>query len=233
MINEYYGASTTPTSDYLAHYGVRGMKWGIRRAVASGNPDKLKKQYSKAVKKLAKLSLKANNTVNEGKYQKWRAQARKNAITGATGAAVGATIGSGIGIARAGRTYGLGLKDTIGVLKKSSQGRQALGAIGASIPAYAVAGGVGSYLGARARASIYKRRQNEDVRAKNLAKRDQWRKDMESAFKGTRYGGQQQKQFHKEISRLSETKNPKGYINNQKKKAEIELKRYQNNKKRR
>ena len=26
--NEYYGVATTPTSDFLAHYGVQGMKWG-------------------------------------------------------------------------------------------------------------------------------------------------------------------------------------------------------------
>ena len=30
-MSEYYGAPTTPMDDYLAHYGVKGMKWGVRR----------------------------------------------------------------------------------------------------------------------------------------------------------------------------------------------------------
>lgn len=55
MDNEYYGAASTPTSDFLAHYGVKGMKWGVRKAVASGNARKLSKAYNKAAKKLQKL----------------------------------------------------------------------------------------------------------------------------------------------------------------------------------
>lgn len=27
-MSEYYGIST-PSSDFLAHYGVKGMKWGV------------------------------------------------------------------------------------------------------------------------------------------------------------------------------------------------------------
>lgn len=32
-MNEYYGASTTSTEDFLAHYGVKGMKWGVRKMI--------------------------------------------------------------------------------------------------------------------------------------------------------------------------------------------------------
>lgn len=32
-MNEYYGVPSTPNSSFLQHYGVKGMKWGIRKAV--------------------------------------------------------------------------------------------------------------------------------------------------------------------------------------------------------
>lgn len=32
-MNEYYGIASTPTEDFLAHYGVKGMKWGVRKAI--------------------------------------------------------------------------------------------------------------------------------------------------------------------------------------------------------
>lgn len=66
-INEYYGDASTSTSDYLAHYGVMGMKWGVRRALKSGNSDRLSRQYAKAQKKLAKLQERA---ANSSKYAK-------------------------------------------------------------------------------------------------------------------------------------------------------------------
>lgn len=30
-MNEYYGIASTPTDDFLAHYGIKGMKWGVRK----------------------------------------------------------------------------------------------------------------------------------------------------------------------------------------------------------
>lgn len=58
-MSEYYGVST-PTESYLAHYGVRGMKWGIRkvRPVGSSGPHAF--GYRRAQRKLARLEAKAN-----------------------------------------------------------------------------------------------------------------------------------------------------------------------------
>ncbi len=69
-MSEYYGVATTPMDDYLAHYGVKGMKWGVRRAIASGNERRLGRQYAKAEKKLAKLEKRAANAEKYGKRAK-------------------------------------------------------------------------------------------------------------------------------------------------------------------
>lgn len=90
-IHEYYGVSSTPTSDYLAHYGIRGMKWGVRKAIKSGDTQKLNKQYQKAQKKLAKLEKQASktkkNAVKSAAYGAGALAAGKLALTGTKGAA--------------------------------------------------------------------------------------------------------------------------------------------------
>lgn len=48
-MSEYYGI-TTPTDDFLAHYGTPGMKWGVRKAIANRMYSNV---YKNAQKKLA------------------------------------------------------------------------------------------------------------------------------------------------------------------------------------
>ncbi len=88
MNNEYYGAPTTPTTDYLAHYGIKGMKWGVRRAIERGNDRALSRQYKKAQKKLAKLEKRSVGS----KYAK-RAALYGAGAAAAGGMAVGGTSG--------------------------------------------------------------------------------------------------------------------------------------------
>ena len=85
--NEYmYAIERDP--EYLAHYGIKGMKWGVRKAIERGNQRALGRQYRKAQKKLAKLEKRA---ANGAKY------ARRAARLGAGAAAAGGLAALGTG----------------------------------------------------------------------------------------------------------------------------------------
>lgn len=58
-MSEYYGTSAA-SSDFLAHYGVKGMKWGVRKALAKNNAFKLAYHYDRALRKKASLKEQAN-----------------------------------------------------------------------------------------------------------------------------------------------------------------------------
>ena len=36
------------SGDHLAHYGVKGMQWGVRKAIEKGNDKRLDRTYRKA-----------------------------------------------------------------------------------------------------------------------------------------------------------------------------------------
>ena len=55
---DYYG--DMPYSEELYHYGVKGMKWGVRKAIERGNQVALSRHYGKALRKLKKLNAKAD-----------------------------------------------------------------------------------------------------------------------------------------------------------------------------
>lgn len=67
-MNEYY--AVVRSTDHLAHYGIRGMKWGVRKAVDRGDARALSKQYKKAQKKLAKLNAQADIRTQEKQIKK-------------------------------------------------------------------------------------------------------------------------------------------------------------------
>lgn len=112
MDNEYYGAPTTPTSDYLAHYGVKGMKWGVRKAIQSGSERRLSRQFNKAQKKLAKLEKRANNGAKyarrASRYGAGAALTGGLAIAGTEGVSKGMRfVGKGLNaVGDAARAYG-------------------------------------------------------------------------------------------------------------------------------
>ena len=57
-MSEYYGVQRS--EEYLAHYGILGMKWGVRKARQQGNSVPKSFGYRRAERKLAKLEAKAN-----------------------------------------------------------------------------------------------------------------------------------------------------------------------------
>ena len=80
---KYYGVQRT--EEYLAHYGVKGMRWGVRKAIKSGSDKKLWRQYSKAQKKLNKLSRKADVSVQRRKEIDYEGKAKNYRTIGRVG----------------------------------------------------------------------------------------------------------------------------------------------------
>lgn len=52
-MSEYYAVQRS--TDHLAHYGVKGMKWGVRKAIVNQNEKALDRHFRKAARKLRKL----------------------------------------------------------------------------------------------------------------------------------------------------------------------------------
>ena len=133
MSNNKFMYAVERSDEYLAHYGIRGMKWGVRRAIKSGNSNRLDKQYKKAQKKLAKLEKQAGNSK---KY------ARRAALMGAGAAAAGGLAALGTsGVNRVLNKGGAALsKGGAAVGKGLNKAGYAVGKFGNSIGAGAVTG---------------------------------------------------------------------------------------------
>lgn len=97
MTNEYFGVPSTPTSDYLAHYGVLGMKWGIRRAAKKGVDYSYKSHATKKYERLAE-KLAAKGKTDKAKKMANRAKRSREIDKGEEEFARGIGTGKAVGL---------------------------------------------------------------------------------------------------------------------------------------
>lgn len=182
------------SSEYLEHYGVKGMKWGVRKALARGDRAGLRRHYLKAAKKLGELSLNANRGIQQQRY----AMAKRRMGAGVTQSALGsAALSAGLSL-----TKGLG--------KKNAVINAAIGAAGG-----ALGGAILNSKGISAKHHI-----SDRGHARAVEKRNQFAREMSNTFKGTLYGGKEQRKLQQQIMAISDQKDPQGYVHKQLKRAQ-------------
>lgn len=191
-MNEYYGSSTTPTDDFLTHYGIRGMKWGVRKAIHKNSEKALSKQYAKAQKKIQKYrdKMDVQKQKNEASYHAGKAV--RSAI--GTGAAIGVTaIGDSWrsrAVTRAGTTITSPKPghyvSTVNMTPElaSSLGTMTGGFLGTKVLAGKTAYHIGKAIAAKYRST---EKGHKKAVAKYTKKINKFQGAMNEAFKGTSY----------------------------------------------
>ena len=187
----------TYEDNYLAHHGIKGQRWGIRRFqnedgslteegkkhynISDGGNRKLDRKFHKDMNKLRKIDENANVSIQKAKYKHLNEQAKKEAKSGTT-LALATFLGNTFVNKRA---------DDIGnnILKNEDAGFWAkyyansaapflLGAAGYKL----VKAGVN-----KAQAQTAKYRSTEEGNAKELAKRKAQYNKMYNTYKDTPY----------------------------------------------
>ena len=92
---DYYGIS--PSSDFFAHWGVKGMKWGIRKARPTGSGGPHSFAYRRAERKLARLQAKADSKALLRKAARLEKVSRGARVAGRIGLGA-ATAGTGASV---------------------------------------------------------------------------------------------------------------------------------------
>ena len=156
-MNTYYGVQRS--TDHLAHYGVKGMRWGVRKAIEARNGARLTRHAKKASQKLARLKAKADIIRQTNEYKQYKDATKMGLAMAGTGAGIG-------GIA-----YGTGHFNPITA--------PAIGAV--------TGGGLGAAAGSGIHALVRRNRLSQKGHAKAVKKVRDWQKSMNESFKGTRY----------------------------------------------
>ena len=233
-MSEYY--AVVRQGNTLAHYGVKDMKWGVRKALQKGNARKVSRAYRRAERKLQRLKDKAN--INLQKDIAKRHNKRAKIALGVGAAGLGAftgnrmlaraianralanqtaeaasrvaegghqaqpgfdnliksprkrrNVGEGKGIYKTGEGLGTGpVGDGTNGLATSS-GSKGINPFKVAHYVSAGAGAAGLTAAAyqKVRAMAAKRRTTAKGHAKAVKKRNEWKKEMDKAFRGTPY----------------------------------------------
>lgn len=199
-MDHYYGVVRSD-SNTLSHYGIRGMKWGVRKAKMSGNMKKLSRAHKKAVKKLEKLNKQADIATQKDMHMKY-------AKRGAIGFGVSGLGMLGIGGSHIAKNivkkdemqrailspdwYGTPVTRIEQLSKHNAEFRKKYTDINKAKKASAIvdlAGlGYAGYNGIKGLSAYY--RTTKKGHAKAVAKRDAWKNQMDEVFSGTKYKGQ-------------------------------------------
>lgn len=216
-MNEYYGAPTTPTDDYLAHYGIRGMKWGVQRAkkkpLYSGRNKRLDRQFVKASKKLEKLNQRTDIELQNKKADKLK---KTSKIALGMGLAGIGGISAATGLSKRslkkhynelGQIPGVKVQQISGTpitsitytemgpkswdaVEKANQRynhRQKKIGIVGGISSAVGIGGLGTALGSALASRHVRKRTTKEGHAKAVAERDSFKNEMKKQFAGTAY----------------------------------------------
>lgn len=246
----YYAVERS--TDHFKHYGIKGMRWGVRKAIEKGNNKALARQYKKAAKKLAKLNKRADIEVQSANANKYNKIAKIAGKIGGVGAGL-AVVGTGTDhtlhyinslhktitknrIADLDRESAKAMDDhwdmftyntkqynegkiskdqwskndkaivqshtdaqnkigreydnVVNDFNKGKDARKTAAEIGRYV-GYAGAGigvaGLGTAVIAKGKAMTAKKLTTANGHAKAVAQRDAWKREMNSAFKGTQY----------------------------------------------
>lgn len=211
---EYYAVERSP--EYLAHYGVKGMRWGVKKAIQSGNAKRLSRQYAKAQKKLSKL----NKNADIGEQRKQQVKYAKRAAIGLGASAVGTGgIYGATALKKAARAkYDTRIKELMGNIDKHDRlidpvsvetfvSKNPLAqkhaatyekSARALTDSRKISGAIGlgglGYAGyAGTRSLVAKYRQTQKGHAAAVAKRNKFQSEMNKAFAGTKYAKKKRK----------------------------------------
>lgn len=157
----YYAVERT--GDHLEHYGVKGMRWGVRKAIERGNTRALSRHYNRAARKLERLTARTD--------KEYVSAVKKSQAKKAPGQALLGGLASGLG------TFAINSHLPMAERLKYA------GAIGGGM---ALANGIASGI----ENAEYRRMLSKKGYAKNTAKRKEFEKGMRDAFKGTEYAKQ-------------------------------------------
>ena len=178
----YYGIQRSDTS--LAHYGVKGMKWGVRKAIERGNAKRLDRHYRKAARKLQLLTARSDRNLVKTAGKEVRRRIVPDALLGGLASAAG-TYAINPHVSQAARLKYAGL---VG---------------GAMAGANVLADGI--------QAAHLARLGSKRGNAKQMAKRKAFEKEMRKAFKGTSYAkkiNQTKADIHRSIEQAKKSNNP-------------------------